>query len=259
MENSNEKNSRGGLIAVTLVAALLCGYWFGYVLPGAKKRRGKTDNVMQEEEKEEQTEEQKLQEAQQAHRKLEEAEQEQRRLEEERREEGKRVEDARLVSCFKEACAKLHTATEAGNIEALRSAAAEWARLRGLTQAFVREGTNHGNACLYSACQSGHGECVAVLLNVPGVDANAVGSTGKTPLCVAASNGMLECVKALVGHPGVDLTKGLPSPLNAARDNDRIECADVLAAALCIADMSSLPSSAEEAAIDAEKFKSHNF
>ena len=86
----------------------------------------------------------------------------------------------------------------------------------------------------FNAAFFGHEECLALLLEAPGIDVNKLSDSSRTPLFGAAHNNKPESVRMLLAEPGIDVN--LPSlenvsPLYAAASKGHTEVVQLLLAA----------------------------
>ncbi len=102
-------------------------------------------------------------------------------------EEARRRSDPRIM---------LNAAVMSNNAELLKKALQEGANANEIRQ---------GKTPLFIAAATGHAECVAILLEVKGLNLNYRSAGGKTALFQAAENGHAECVRLLVNAPGINV------------------------------------------------------
>ncbi len=87
---------------------------------------------------------------------------------------------------------------------------------------------------VFNAAFFGHEECLALLLEAPGVDVNKLSDSSRTPLFGAASNNKPESVRMLLAVPGIDVNRPSlenVSPLYAAASKGHAEVVQLLLAA----------------------------
>lgn len=84
---------------------------------------------------------------------------------------------------------------------------------------------------VFNAAFFGHEECLALLLEAPGVDVNKLSDSSRTPLFGAANNDKPESVRMLLAVPGIDVNKPSlenVSPLYAAASKGHTEVVRLL-------------------------------
>lgn len=84
---------------------------------------------------------------------------------------------------------------------------------------------------VFNAAFFGHEECLALLLEAPGVDVNKLSDSSRTPLFGAASNNKPESVRMLLAMPGIDVNRPSLeniSPLYVAASKGHAEIVQLL-------------------------------
>ena len=89
-----------------------------------------------------------------------------------------------------------------------------------------------GSTALFSACMHGSDECVALLLEKPGILINTARAIdGTTPLCIASQQGHTKIVESLLNSPGIKVnacSENGCSPLFIASYKNRVEVVRML-------------------------------